>query len=69
MNLKTFDAWQQSRVGLIVLVVAAVGLAYLFALLAIDSGSLLDYAITLLLLATALQSIWGLWHSRGRRHV
>ena len=55
--VRRLDAWQRTRPGLIVSAVLALILVLIFGSSAIDSGSLLDYAITLLSLASAVQNI------------
>ena len=52
-----FNQLFENRVFQAVFGLAALGLAYVFASLAIDSGSLLDYAITLILLFIGVKEL------------
>lgn len=60
-NNKTFRAKLvgvfETRSGRALLVVSALGLAYIFASWAIDSGSLLDWAITAILLVIVVREL------------
>ena len=58
MFLKKLDSWQQSKPGLLITGLIALGLAYVFGSSAIDSGSLLDYVITILLGLSAIQNFY-----------
>lgn len=44
-------AWQETKVGLVIIVLFDAFLTYIFALLALDTGSLLQYFIALVFLA------------------
>jgi len=52
-----FDRLFENRVFQVVFGLVALALAYVFVSLAIDSGSLLDYAITLLFLIVGLREL------------
>jgi len=52
-----FDRLFENRVFQVVFGLVALGGAYVFVSLAIDSGSLLDYAITLLFLIVGLREL------------
>jgi len=54
--MQRINQWHQTRVGLVVISIIEAGLLYLFASLAIDSGSLLDYTISFLLLVAIIQN-------------
>ena len=47
-------AWQESKAGLVIIVLFNLLMVYIFASLAIDTGSLLDYFIAFLFLALAI---------------
>jgi hypothetical protein len=51
------DRWHQTKPGLITVTVIEAALAYLFGSLAIDDGSLFDYAITFLLVVGIIQNL------------
>ena len=48
MNFKNVQAWHETRLGNLVFALAELALAYAFVSLAIDTGSLWYYALTLL---------------------
>lgn len=52
------NKWQESTTGLLVFAVVEVMLACLFGSLAIDTGSLLDYSLTVLLTIAALHNFF-----------
>jgi hypothetical protein len=52
-----FTEFLEKRPVLIVFGLLALGLAYVFASWAIDSGSLLDYAIAIMLLAVGIRDL------------
>ena len=52
-----FDRWFENRGFKVAFGLVGLGLAYVFASLAIDTGSLLDYAITLLLLFVSVREL------------
>jgi len=56
MNLESIDKWHKTKVGHLVFGLAELGLAYLFASLAINSGSLWQYALAFILLFGAIQN-------------
>ena len=56
-SLNKFEALSQNRTFQAVFGVAALALAYVFVSWAIDSGSLLDYAIALLLVIMGVREI------------
>lgn len=47
-------AWQESRVGLVVIILLDLFLTYVFASLAIDTGSLLQYFIAFIFLGLTI---------------
>lgn len=47
-------AWQESKVGLAVISVLDLFISYIFASLAVDTGSLLQYAIAVVFMALAV---------------
>jgi hypothetical protein len=57
MNLGAIDSWHKTKVGHLTFGLAELLFAYIFASLAIDSGSLIEYAAALILIAGALQNI------------
>jgi hypothetical protein len=56
MNLQAIDKWHRTRTGHIVFGLAEFVLAYIFASLAIDSGSLWQYAAAVILLVGGIQN-------------
>jgi hypothetical protein len=54
--LQKLNRWHQTKPGLITFIVAEAALAYLFGSWSIDSGSLLDYTITFLLVVGTVQN-------------
>jgi hypothetical protein len=50
-------AWHKSKVGLLIFGLAELALAYVFASWAIDTGSLLDWFLAIVLLVGGLQNI------------
>lgn len=57
MNLQTIDKWHKTRLGHLVFGLVELGLAYLFASLAINSGSLWQWALTIILAAGFLRNL------------
>lgn len=60
-------AWQDTKVGLVFIILFDLFVAYGFGLLAIDSGSLLHYFITLLFLVLAIAQAVKLFKKVFRR--
>jgi F0F1-type ATP synthase membrane subunit a len=56
MNLQAIDKWHKTRVGHLTFGLFELLAVYLFASLAIDSGSLWQYAVTFLLFIGAIQN-------------
>ena len=56
-TMKHLHTWHQTRTGLLLFGVVELSIAYLFASLAIDSGSLWQYALTLLFFVGGLRNI------------
>jgi hypothetical protein len=54
VNLKAFDAYCQTKLGLLILGLVELALAYGAASWAIDSGNLLVYLLTLVLLVASI---------------
>lgn len=54
--LKQLDKWHKTRLGLLVFGLVELGIAYGFASLSIDRGSLIWYLLTLIFLVGALQN-------------
>lgn len=71
MLMKRLDAWHKTRPGLLVFGIIELAIAYGFASLAIDRGSLWWYLLTLIFLVGALQNIVRLigsfFHGRPKR--
>jgi hypothetical protein len=57
MNLQAIDKWHKTRVGHLTFGLFELLAVYLFASLAIDSGSLWQYAVTFLLFIGAIQNL------------
>jgi uncharacterized membrane protein HdeD (DUF308 family) len=58
MNIKRIAQWTRSKGGMACLALIELVLAYIFASLAIDSGSLLDWLLAVLLLFAGLANIY-----------
>jgi hypothetical protein len=56
MNLQAIDNWHKTKLGHLTFGITELLLAYLFASLAIDSGRLIEYAITIVLFIGAVQN-------------
>ena len=56
-KLSTVHVWHQTRSGLLIFALVELGLAYVFVSLAIDRGSLLDYAVAIVLLIGGVHNI------------
>lgn len=54
LNLHTITAWHQTRFGLVTFGIAKLGLCYLFVSLAINSGSLWQWALAAILLFSGI---------------
>ena len=55
--LQTLDTWHKTRLGHLVFGLVELGLAYLFASLAIDSGSLWHWALAIIFAVGFLQNL------------
>lgn len=68
MNLKQIDTFHKTKAGFAVFGIAELVLLYVFGSLALDSGSLLQWVLTLLLLIGVLQNfgrlLWSIIHDR-----
>jgi hypothetical protein len=58
--ISKLDKWHKSKVGLLVAALVEFGIAYGFASLAIDRGTLWWYLLTLIFLVGALQNLFRL---------
>jgi hypothetical protein len=56
MNLQAIDKWHKTKLGNLFFALFELAVAYLFASLAIDSGSLWQYAVAILLFIGAIQN-------------
>jgi hypothetical protein len=56
MDLQAIDKWHKTKLGHLTFGLAELLLAYLFASLAIDSGSLLEYTVTIILFVGSIQN-------------
>jgi hypothetical protein len=54
--MEAIDNWHKTKLGHLTFGIAELLLAYLFVSLSINSGSLFEYAITLILFAGAIQN-------------
>jgi hypothetical protein len=57
MNLQAVDKWHHTRSGHLIFGLAELGLAYLFISLAINSGSLWQYALAIIFFAGSIQNL------------
>ena len=57
MNLKQLDKFHRTRNGYIVFGLVELGLAYLFGSLAVNSGSVWQWTLTIILLVGFLQNL------------
>ena len=57
MNLKQLDKFHKTHIGYLVFGLVELGLAYWFVSLAINSGSLWEWALAIILLVGTLQNI------------
>jgi len=60
--VKQFDAWHKTKIGYAVMAVVELGLAYVLASRAIDTGSIWQYLFAIVLLAGCIRNIVGLFH-------
>lgn len=56
-GLKKLDAWHKTKTGFLIFGLVELGLAYLFASLAIDTGNLWYYVLTLGFLFAGLSNL------------
>jgi hypothetical protein len=57
MNLQTIDKWHHTRTGHLIFGLAELGLAYAFVSLAINSGSLWQYGLAIILFVGSIQNV------------
>jgi len=57
MKTQTIKHWHQTKTGLLVFGVVELGLAYIFASLAISQGNLWFYLLTIIFLVGTIQNI------------
>lgn len=57
MDLQSIDKWHKTKPGHTLFGLIELGLAYLFASLAIDSGQLWQYAVAILLLFGGIRNL------------
>lgn len=55
--IDSMQTWHQTKLGLLILGLVELGLGYLFFLWATDSGSLLDWFLTIVLVVGGLQNL------------
>ena len=71
MNLSALDTFRKTAPGYLVFGIIELALTYLFVSLAINSGSLWQWILTIILFVGSLQNfiklIWSLVH--GRKHT
>ena len=63
-SLKALDKWQRTRVGYLVFGLVELAMAYGFASWAIDTGSLWQYALAVILLIGGLQNLVRIFRHR-----
>jgi predicted acyltransferase len=68
MDIRTLDRWHKTRTGHLIFGLAEIALAYLFASLAIDSGSLWEYAAAIILLAGGMQNLVKIFRASKHEH-
>jgi energy-converting hydrogenase Eha subunit C len=56
MNIEALDKWHKTRLGHLTFGFMELLAAYLFVSLAINSGSLIEYTVTIILFAGAVQN-------------
>jgi hypothetical protein len=67
MNMQALDKFHKTRLGYFVFGLVELGLAYLFASLAINSGDWWEYALTIIFLFGFLQNMVRLVRGAARR--
>jgi hypothetical protein len=68
MNLEAIDKFHKTRQGHLVFGLLELALAYVVASLAIDSGSLLQYLVTIILFVGAIQNFVSIFRSPKNEH-
>jgi len=68
MDISRFDRWHQTNKGLLVFGLLELGLAYIAGSLAIDNGSLIVYAIMLIVLFGGLNNLFRLVRNKMSKH-
>lgn len=68
MDLEAINKWHKTRQGYVAFGVAELALAYLFASLAIDSGSLIQYAIAIILVFAGFQNLVNIFRVNKNEH-
>jgi hypothetical protein len=68
MNLQSIDRWHQTRTGHLIFGLGELGLAYAFASLAINSGSLWQYALAIISLVGAIQNFVRIFRPINNEH-
>lgn len=66
MNIQALDTFHKTRPGYLVFGLVELGLAYLFVSLAINSGSLWEWALGIMLFVGGLHNLVKLFWKRGR---
>ena len=66
-GVNRFLTWKQTRKGLVISGVAEVILFYVFASLAVDSGSIWHYILAAIFLVGAIVSVTKAIHYRGKQ--
>jgi hypothetical protein len=56
MNIEAIDRWHKTKRGHLTFGLIELGLSYAFATLSIDSGNLIEYAITFIFFVGAIQN-------------
>lgn len=68
MNLQAIDQWHQTRTGNLLFGLAELGLAYLFASLAINSASLWQYALAFILIFGSVRNFVRIFKQPKNEH-